>query len=323
MMDSLPPFQRKRICIVGICTVDAVAQHIDDYPPRGGLRLFDSLKLTTGGNAVNCAIALGKMGLAASIVTKVGSDPNAELILSELARYGVDTRGVIRSSDSHTPFSFVCVHRDGQRSFLHTVGTNGTLRLDEIDRVRVRRADLCFVTGAMLMPRFDGPPTAELLRDARQAGALTVLDTSFVDSAGSDRWRAVVDPCLPHLDYFAPSRLEARALTGQEDPARAAEYILRGGCRNAVIKLDAEGVYYRDASGSGGVVPAYPVPAVVDTTGAGDCWCAGFLAGLAQELPLPDALRLGNAVAAHCIQHPGASSGVPPLEAIRRFQATS
>ncbi len=315
-----PDVQKKSICVVGICTVDVVARCVDEYPPPGGLRVFDSLHLTTGGNAVNCAIALARMGFAASVVTKVGQDLHGRFVLDELARYGVDTAGVIRTPDTHTPFSFVCVHSDGQRSFLHTVGANGTLRLEEIDRTGVCRADLCLVTGTMLMPQFDGPPTARLLADARAAGATTLLDTSLTDAASAAAWRAAIEPCLPHLDFFVPSRLEAAAFTGHDAPARAAEAILAGGCRHAVIKLDAEGVYFRTADGRQGEIPAYRVARVVDTTGAGDCWCAGLLAGLAQDLPLEDSLRLGNAVAAHCIQHAGASGGIPALEHIQRFQ---
>ena len=64
MKQSRPPSSLgdKRICVLGICTVDAVAQYIDEYPPRGGLRSFESLKFTSGGNAVNCGIALARLG---------------------------------------------------------------------------------------------------------------------------------------------------------------------------------------------------------------------------------------------------------------------
>lgn len=309
--------------MLGICTVDAVAQYIDEYPPRGGLRSFESLKFTSGGNAVNCGIALARMGFQPHVVTKVGQDNAGELLLSELARRGLDTSGVIESDDAHTPFSFVCVHRDGERSFLHTVGTNGTFRLEEIDLNLVRRAALLLVTGTMLLPALDGEPTAKLVQEARAAGAVTVLDTSFVDSANRDRWRAALEPVLPHLDYFVPSRNEAAAFTGCDEPAQAAQAILDAGCRNAVIKLDRDGVFYLQACGGSGTVPAYRVDSVVDTTGAGDCWCAGFLAGLALDEPLEAALLLGNAVAAHCIQHPGASSGIPALEDVRAYQRTT
>ncbi|MBU0638028.1 MAG: carbohydrate kinase family protein [Planctomycetes bacterium] len=322
-LSSRPDFQFRSICVIGICTVDAVGRYVDEYPSRGGLTFFDELTFTTGGNAVNCSIALRRMGFAVGVVTKVGQDTSGDLVLAELKRHGVETSGVIRSGDAHTSFSFVCVHSDGQRSFLHTVGTNGTFRLEEIDIEIVRAADLVLVTGTMLLPALDGEPTAELLRSARAAGATTLLDTSYIDGADQARWRAAIEPCLPHLDYFVPSRLEARALTGQDEPAQAARLILAAGCRNAVVKLDREGVYYHEAAGDTGRVPAYQVETIVDTTGAGDCWCAGFLAGLAQAAPLREALLLGNAVAAHGIQHAGASSGIPPLSQIRTFQTNT
>jgi len=89
---------------------------------------------------------------------------------------------------------------------------------------------------------------------------------------------------------------------------------------HVVIKLDADGAFCREADGAETYVPAYRVDNVVDTTGAGDCWSAGFLAGLLDDLPVPEAAALGNATAAHCIQAPGASTGIVPLEQIREFQ---
>jgi len=317
---AYPSFQERRICVLGISTVDAIARNVDDYPPRGGLRTFDSLDLTTGGCAVNCGIALGRMGLACEVITKGGRDGLGELVQSELAAHGVGTRGLVVSDDSHTPFTFVCVHEDGQRSFLHTTGTNGTLCAEEVELDLVLGADLLMVGGAMLMAALDGPPTAELLSRARESGAITVLDTTYVDTAGPDQWRRVLEPVLPHLSWFVPSRPEARAFTGLDQPAAAAEAICAAGCEGAVIKLDREGVYYRCADGTAGTVPALEVESVVDTTGAGDCWCAGFLAGLAQGRALVDALELGNAVAALGIQRAGATDGIPTLEEVDRFR---
>jgi sugar/nucleoside kinase (ribokinase family) len=261
------------------------------------------------------------LGLAVTVVTKVGDDENGRFVVDELDRHGVDTRGVIHATDAHTPFSFVCVHRSGQRSFLHTVGTNGTLGRDEIDRRLVEETDLCLITGTMLMPRLDGQPTADLLQAARQAGTTTILDTSFADSAAPADWMAALAPCLPHLDYFVPSRAEAQACTGHEEPGRAAGALLDQGCQTVIIKRDEEGAYFRTADGGDGHVPAYAVPRVLDTTGAGDCWCAGFLAGLGQDLSLAESVRLGNAVAAYCVQAVGASNGIPALDEVRRFQA--
>ncbi|UCD27784.1 MAG: carbohydrate kinase family protein, partial [Planctomycetota bacterium] len=109
---------------VGICAVDAISQTIDDYPSPGGLRFFDKLTMTTGGNAVNCSIALAKMGIDCDVIVKVGNDLPGEFVINETKRYGVGNQGIIRSDNSHTPFTFVCVLSSGQRSFFHTRGTN-------------------------------------------------------------------------------------------------------------------------------------------------------------------------------------------------------
>ena len=93
------------------------------------------------------------------------------------------------------------------------------------------------------------------------------------------------------------------------------------GARNVIIKLGARGVFCLTEDGREQLVPAFPVPRVIDTTGAGDCWSAGFLAGLLENLAMPEAARLGNAVAAQGIQAAGATAGVQPLAVIREFMA--
>ena len=125
------------------------------------------------------------------------------------------------------------------------------------------------------------------------------------------------------LDYFIPSQPEAKAITGLDDPSDIARAFQDRGCKNVVIKLDREGAFCRDASGVETRVPAYQIDNVVDTTGAGDSWSAGFLAGLHEGQGIPEAALLGNATAAHCIQAPGASTGIVPLDQIKAFQKTT
>jgi sugar/nucleoside kinase (ribokinase family) len=297
---------------VGICCVDAIGQTIDSYPPPGGLRLFDRLTLTTGGNAVNCSIALGKMGVACDAIVKVGSDALGDFVIHELERHGVGTRGLVRADGIHTPYTFACVMPGGQRSFFHTMGANGTLCYDDIDMDLVRRAKFCFVTGTMVMATFDGQQTARVLAEARKAGVKTLLDTVYLDAAPREAWHASIHPALPVLDYFVPSQPEAKAITGLDKPSDIAKAFQDRGCRNVVVKLDEQGAFCRDASGVETHVPAYRVDHVVDTTGAGDSWSAGFLAGLQRGLDMPAAALLGNA-----------STGIVPLEQILAFQQTT
>jgi sugar/nucleoside kinase (ribokinase family) len=295
----------------GICTVDIIGRPIDEAPPPGGLRLFESLTITTGGNATNCSIAMAKMGVPCDII----------FVRNEAAKYRLGTKGLIVSDDSHTPFTFVCVPSHGERSFFHTMGTNGTLCYDDINLDVIRQARFCFITGTMVMKAFDGEQTARVLSEAQKAGVTTLLDTVYTDAASDKEWHDAILPCLPHLDYFIPSQPEARRITGQDDPSAMARFLQEKGCKNAVIKMDKEGAFCRGAEGTETAVPAYLVENIVDTTGAGDCWCAGFIVGLSRGLAMPEAAALGNAVAAHCIQAVGASTGIVPLGQIREFQS--
>ncbi|MFQ6048411.1 MAG: carbohydrate kinase family protein, partial [Phycisphaerae bacterium] len=222
---------------IGICTVDAVARCVDQFPPPGGLRLFESLTLTTGGCAMNCSLALARMGLSCQIIIKVGDDLLGQFVLEQLGRHRIDQRGVIRAAGQGTAFTFVCVHPSGQRSFIHTMGTNASLQLEEIQIDLVRQARFCSVSGAMVMPALDGEPTAQLLAEAQRSGAITLLDTVYTDTADQATWQAKIHPVLPYLDFFVPSEPEARAITGLDAPAEMARYFQARGCKNVVIKL--------------------------------------------------------------------------------------
>jgi sugar/nucleoside kinase (ribokinase family) len=315
-MPTQPADQKRPICILGICTLDMLARPVDAFPEPGGLRLFDELTTTTGGNAVNCAIALAKLGIPARIVIKVGGDWMGRFIIAELQQFGVDTTHVVRDEHGQTPFTFVCIRSDGERSFLHTTGTNATLRAEEISADALHGAALFLATGAMLMNALDGAPLAGLLREARAGGATTMLDTSFVSGRPQQEWRRAIERCLPHADWFVPSRPEAEAITGTSDPIRMAQWLRSTGGRGIVIKLDCEGVLLLEGNAEPIRVPAASVSRVIDATGAGDCWCAGFIAGLSRGDTPISAARLGNAVAAHCIQHVGATAGIPHLNEV-------
>lgn len=310
---------QNQIINVGIATVDAIGRTIDAFPDPKGLLLFDNLDVTTGGCAVNCAIDLARMGIANSLIIKVGQDMLGDFVLAEARRCGVDATSCVRDGQTNTAFTFVMVDDTGERRFFHTVGTNGTFRPGEIDLDFVARHRYCYFGGVMIMPELDGKPLVPVLKELRRRGVITVLDTVYVDQP--DRWREVIDPMLPHLDYFVPSEPEAQGVTGLTDPAEIAQSLRNSGATNVVVKLGEKGVYYLTETGENGLIPAYPVDNVVDTTGAGDSWDAGFLAGLSQDRAIDQACLLGNATASFCIQAAGASTGIPSLDTIKAFQA--
>jgi sugar/nucleoside kinase (ribokinase family) len=166
------------------------------------------------------------------------------------------------------------------------------------------------VGGTYLLPRFDGAGAAQLFESARRDGKLTSMDVTW-DTTG--RWLATIEPCLPHLSFFLPSIREAREITGRERPEEMAELLQGRGVETVAIKLGAQGCYVKPAGAPGFFSPAFRTE-VVDTTGAGDAFVAGFLAGVLRGRDPAACARLACAVAALNIRKVGATAGMPRME---------
>ncbi|HZW10402.1 MAG TPA: carbohydrate kinase family protein [Phycisphaerales bacterium] len=310
---------RKKPLIIGIATVDAVARTVEAFPAPGGLRFFDELTVAAGGCAVNTAMALARLGIGSDVVTRVGRDPHGDFVVGELERLGVDSAGVVRDEERGTSFSFVAVLGSGERSFLHTAGANSRIDAADVAGAALGGRPLVFIAGVMLMDRLDGEPAAGILARARESGAITMMDTVFVEGVPRAEWVRRVRPVLGQLDYFVPSLPEALAITGEDEPGEAARLLRRAGVRRVVVKLGERGSLCLDEDGRETHVAPFRVQRVVDATGAGDCWCAGFIAGLLAGEPFVRAARLGNAVAALGITGAGATGAVPALAEVQTF----
>src|SRR6185436_12147188 len=193
--------------------------------------------IATGGCAVNCAIALARLGVPADVVVRLGDDMLGDFVVRELERSGVPSAHVRREpapdkGGRTTSFSFAAVTPAGERSFLHTTGANARLSRADVPDALLRGRRFVFVTGTMLMETLDGAATAEVLGAARGAGATTLLDTVFVEGAQRSEWWRRVAPALPHLDYFIPSEPEAQALAGGAEIVEAARAFRAAGVRN-------------------------------------------------------------------------------------------
>ncbi|MFN3689343.1 MAG: carbohydrate kinase family protein [Fimbriimonadales bacterium] len=304
----------RKIASVGILVADVVAKPVSQYPERGVCVHVERMELHVGGCAANTGLALAKLGLPVGVVGRVGQDAFGDFLLGELQRYGVDTRGVQRSTTSGTSSTMVMVHPDGERSFIHYMGANAEFCPDDIDWELMSECAIFHLAGAYLMPQVDGVPAAQVLQEARRRGMITCLDTTW-DASG--QWMRLLQPCLPYLDYITPNYGEARMLTGETDPEKIADRLLEAGVGTAVIKMDAHGCFVKNRT------TAFHLPAcaveVVDMLGAGDCFTAGWLAGVALGWELRRTARLANAVGALCVSALGATTGVQPLAATLQF----
>ncbi len=304
----------KRIHCVGILVVDLLSGPIEQYPiPRVKTQInTKSIRFAPGGGAANTPSALARMGFAVSTFSKLGDDFAGGFLLRELQAVGVDTSGVCISACDATPFTFVGIHADGERTFIHTPGVNVTFSLTDLDLERLLAADYLLYQDTWVLGALDGKPAATLLREAQRRGVVTLLDECF----GYGPNRETLEAMLPYCDYFLPSFDDMQVIYPGSSAEDLAARLLGLGARTVVLKMGRQGCIL--ACGKDRIpVPAFSAK-VVDTTGAGDCWDAGFIAGLTKGEDLLTAARIGNACAAFSIEAVGGSTGVPRYETVRR-----
>ena len=140
----------------------------------------------------------------------------------------------------------------------------------------MRQCKILQLSSTFHLPNFDGANgAASLLKMAQEIGVITSMDVTK-DPTG--RWNEILSPCYPYLDYFLPSEEQAMLLAGTEDVEAMADFFLKGGVKCVVIKLGSRGCFCKTAQLSF-YCGCYDVP-VVETTGAGDAFVAGFLSGV-------------------------------------------
>ncbi|HLM33328.1 MAG TPA: carbohydrate kinase family protein [Gaiellaceae bacterium] len=295
------------VCL-GILVADVIARPVDRLPERGTLELVDEIRVHGGGCALNTASALARLGLRAAAAGKLGVDPLADVLLGLLEERGVDGRAVVRDPVIPTSATVALVGADGERTFLHLPGANASLSAGDLDPELIFSGRALHLGGTFLLEALDGEPTATVLAEARRRGLFTSLDTAY-DASG--RWNRVL-PSLEQLDLFTPSIAEARGITGEREPDRAARNLRELGVREVAVTLGPEGCYVVGETFEGHI-PA-PVVEVVDGTGSGDAFVAGFLHAKLAELPLEDAARFANATGALAATASGAFDGLRGLE---------
>ena len=274
--------------------------------------------MRSGGSALNTATALQRFGLDVAIAGKVGRDALGDFLLALCDERGLDRGAVAQDPDAPTAATIVLVDHDGEQTFLHVPGANGALRADDLDHERIFSGRALHVGGALVLPALDGGPMASLLAEARSRGLLTSLDPAF-DATG--RWGRI-EPCLPRVDLFSADLVEARAVTGEEEPPSIARRLRARGAGGVAVKLGPDGCYAAGESFEG-YVEAVPVRAV-DGTGAGDAFAAALLFGRLNGWPLERAARLANAAGALATTAVGATEGVRGMDetlAAARLQA--
>ena len=306
--------QNPVVCL-GIMVADVLGKPLKSIPEPGRLVLVEEMSLHTGGCAVNTATALASLGVPVEIVGKVGSDPFGEFLLSELINRGIGVEGVTKDKTTGTSATMVMVDPDGERRFVHYIGANAKLTIEDVDTDLFIGKSILHIAGSLVLPGIDGESTAKLLRSARAKGLITFLDTVWDDTG---RWIQLMKPCLPYIDFFVPSLPEAQEITHLDDPIDVARSLIKDGVGTVGLKMGPEGCLVMNQDGEIIRYPAFPVR-VVDATGAGDAYAAGFITGIWNGWKLEKTALFANAVGAMCVTGLGASGGVSTMKDTQEF----
>ena len=307
----------KKIACVGILVADVIVEPVSTYPEKGVLEPVNSITMHNGGNAMTAAINLRKLGVESYMAGMVGDDMFGGFLRKKLIEAGVDTQGLKISSDAQTSASVLMIDKNGERSFFHCKGTNAVFSESDIDYSVIDNCDAVFVTGTFLMDNFDGEETMKFLRHCKEKGKTTFLDVCW-DAKG--RWGELLDMSMPYIDFLMPSIDEAVCIAGKESPEEIADAFVSKGAKNVIIKLGSKGSYLRkEGEESGKIFPPFYIENPVDTTGAGDSFCSGFLSAFARDKSLEDCMIFANAVGAHCVTAKGATTGIKTYEETMEF----
>jgi sugar/nucleoside kinase (ribokinase family) len=306
---------RATVIALGAHVLDVLARPVTEIPEGQGSTLVEEIRLAPAGAAGGTAVTLAKLGADTFSAGAVGSDRLGDVLLSELERHGVDTTHLVRREDVQTSATVLPIRPNGDRPALHVIGANGSYTPDDVPWERIESAAYLHMGG----PEFLGPENAaRILEFCGEHDVVTSVDLL------ADGWPELLDmlePILAHIDFFLPNDDQARNLTGLDDLEEAGAALRDRGVRSVVATCGAEGSLIVDEGGSTRV-PALDIE-VVDTSGCGDAFTAGFLRGLSLGRDPAGAAQLGTAAAALVAQGLGSDAGDFDLDRVLAYAGSA
>lgn len=312
------------VTVLGACILDVLGRPVETIPPgQGSVRLAE-IRATAAGTAAGPAVDLAKLGAQVRVLGALGDDLLGDIVTAAMARHGVEIAGLVRKKGVQTSATILPIRPNGERPALHVPGATRLFGYADIDLEHVTNARALLIGAPDALAGITGEELAEVAKAAKNHDALVAVD---VLHPGRPEDLKRLAPLLAHTDWFLPNADQLLALTGRADLADAIEDVLALGTYGVAVTQGADGclVAWRGASGSA-ALPALPAD-VVDTTGCGDGFTAGMLAGLLlaadkagqpQADPL-DAAWLGLACGALVATGLGSDAGIESLAQVLDF----
>lgn len=262
-----------------------------------------------GGSAANTMVGLARLGYKTGFIGKVGDDSEGKLLIDDFREEGVDVRGITVAPCARSGKVMGFVDQKGDRALYVEPGVNDTIDVADIDEEYACQAKFLHLTSFVGKMSFQ---TQRKIVERLPEG----VKVSFDPGALYSRMGLVaIEDIVRRTFVFMPNAGELELLTGKSDYRRGAESLIEIGVSIVAVKLGGRGCYVTDGKREHSM-EAFRVK-VVDTTGAGDAFCAGFLYGLVKGRSLENCGQIGNFVASRCIMKMGARTGLPTLKDLR------
>lgn len=304
------------IATLGLHIIDVLARPVPDRK-SDDIIIVDEMAMTVAGTAAAPALTIAKLGGKVSSFGVVGADEFGEFLIRSMRECGVDVSSIVRLSELPTSSSILTVRQDGSRPGMHVIGATEELRSETFDRERLFQHEILFLGGLGLIPHLDGKPAAVLLREAKERGITTAVDTIL---RGTEADRPAVLPALEHTDYFFPNDEDALRLTGESSIEDAIMRLHSWGVKNVLVTRGGEGATVSLSDGRLLHFPTLAVP-VVDTTGCGDAFAAGFLLSLDEGQPIEECVRFALACGSLTATRLGSVAGITDREQVEAARA--
>jgi ribokinase len=262
-----------------------------------------------GGSAANTIVGLARLGCKVGFIGKVANDREGKMLMEDFRREGVNTKGIIRAETGRSGTVMGFVDEKGERALYVDPGVNDTISFEEIDVGYACQAKFIHLTSFVGEKSFEAQ---KRLVENLPKNVKVSLDPGELYARKGIK---ALNPILKRTFVFMPNSRELALLTGMEDYVKGAEKMLELGVKVVAVKLGGRGCYVTDGR-ENHHVEAFKVQ-IVDTTGAGDAFCAGFIYGLLNGKSLKECAKLGNFVASRCIMKMGARTGLPRLEDLK------
>ena len=301
------------VIALGVHVLDTLVRPVEEIPEGQGGTVVEEIKMTAAGTAGGTALVLAKLGARARSAGAIGTDLMGDQLLALLQRDGVDTSLLVRRDGVQTSASVLPIRPDGSRPAFHVIGANGSYGPDDAPWDDIAAATHLHLGGPEFM---GGDAAAKILAFAREHGVTTSLDSLAPGDPGLLEWIAAA---LPHVDYLLPNDEQVLGWTGATDLESGARALIERDVTCVAATAGAEGALVVTADAATRV-PAFPVE-VVDTTGCGDAFSAGFLRGLSLGRDPVGAAVLGCATAAQVAGGLGTDWGDYDLAAVERVAA--